>query len=318
MQRVLQRGILPNAIQGRNIDFIKDTDTVIDSATLASGEDVVFTMTTQSSKDVRIWTQENISLFEGSISEDNLIPAGANVTASDYQIIGPIRDQSSGDGNNIVSKIYIRNTSSTPSTDFSKRVVASNDDADQSSSGLFLSDATISTGNGGAISGDITLGVRFTNITIPQGETINSATLTFTANSTDTNNVLTKIYGIDEDNANDFNTTAPTSQVKTTANVDWDLNGVTANNTYVTSDLSSAIQEIIDRAGWSSGNAMGFIIEDDGSTEGSNHSFKSYDGSSSAAALLDINYGGGAGESKTVIFRGRTRYISPRDDVTIS
>ncbi len=316
-QRRSQRDLLPYITKPRNLDVIAKTTTISSSVTLAAGADTVFSMTTASRKGVPIFVQEDISLFETSVSAANLIPNGTNIDMADYQIIGPWREQDSGDGKNIVTKIYIRNTSAVAATDFTKRVAASNDDASQSSLGVFLTENFLLTGNGGAVSGDITNGVRFNSVTVPQGETINSATLTFKASTNDSTNVLTKIYGIDEDDAVDFNTTPPESQTKTTASVDWDLNGIVNNTEYATSDISSLVQEIVDRAGWVSGNDMGFIIVDDGSAEGDNHSFDAYDGSSSEACLLSINYGGGVGESKTILFRGQTRYISPINDVTI-
>src|SRR3990172_7520490 len=108
--RVSQRGMLPRVSQLRNLNIIKKTDTISASGTLASGEDTIFSMTTRSKKGIPVFIQEDISLFEGSIAEANLIPNGANIIMSDYQIVGPWREQDSGDGKNIVTKIYIRNT----------------------------------------------------------------------------------------------------------------------------------------------------------------------------------------------------------------
>ncbi|HEY4478263.1 MAG TPA: sialidase family protein, partial [Candidatus Paceibacterota bacterium] len=74
-------------------------------------------MTTQSKAGVPLLVQEDISLFESSLSEANLIPNGNNIDISHYQIIGPWREQSDGNGENIVSKIYVRNATSTSTTE---------------------------------------------------------------------------------------------------------------------------------------------------------------------------------------------------------
>lgn len=133
----------------------------------------------------------------------------------------------------------------------------------------------------------LTAAVRFTGVGIVPGSTIDSAFLKFTAQFTDTNNGKTKVYGIDEDSTADLSTD-PTGRSKTTAAIDWDINGVTNNTVYTSPDIKTIIQEIIDRAGWASGNAIGFLVEDDGSV--SDHFFHSYDGDPNKAPLLEINY----------------------------
>lgn len=175
-------------------------------------------------------------------------------------------------------------------TTFTKRVNSQNDDGDKSSFGWFPTASTISTGEG-SISGDLTTAVRFTNITINQGTTISSAKITFQASSTDTKNVLTKVYGIDEDDTATMSSD-PTVRTKTTANTDWDLNGITTGNNYDATGLTAIVQEIINRGGWTQGNSIGFLIVNDGSGGGNIHSFDSYDGDSANAPLLTIEYSG--------------------------
>ncbi|HEC65059.1 MAG TPA: hypothetical protein ENI23_07190 [bacterium] len=237
---------------------------------------------------------------------------------SNYQIMGPWREQNSGDGKNIVSKIYVRNTEASGS--FSGRTGAQDNDGDLRTGGSDPTAWSTTSGNVRTGAETVFLGegtfihaVRFTNVTVPQGSTIDTATLTYTALGTDTNNVLTKMYGFDEDNTADYSSD-PTGRTKTTAVVDWDLNGVTNNVTYSFS-IATIVQEIINRSGWSSGNAIGFINVDDGSAIEKKHSFQSHDGVSAKAPLLDIGY---TPVSRTVLFRGQTRYITPRRDVTIT
>ena len=317
MPRKKPRSFLPFSSKGRNLDIIRKTDTVETSATLAAGADTVFSLTTKSKKSIALLTQEDISLFETSVAEANLIPNGSSIDASDYQIIGPWREQSDGDSKNIVSKIYVRNTTS--STDFSKRVAASADDGWRvvgSGSWDYTGISYIIGQDSGEVR-DLTAAVRFLNVTIPQGVTINSATITVTAVVTDPDEVTTKIKGIDEDNTATF-TSDPTGRAETTAGVDWDFGNVTQDEQYTSPDISTVIQEIVDRGGWSSGNALGLFIKNDGSSNGDNLNLTSFDDANGAtdACLLDVNWG--SGSSKTVLFRGRARYISPRSDVTIT
>ncbi|MBC8379371.1 MAG: hypothetical protein H8E62_09360 [Planctomycetes bacterium] len=54
-----------------------------------------------------------------------------------------------------------------------------------------------------------------------------------------------------------------------------------------TPDLSSIVQEIVNRASWTSGNSMVFIIEGTGE-----RTAEAYDGESGSAALLHVEYTG--------------------------
>lgn len=109
---------------------------------------------------------------------------------------------------------------------------------------------------------------RWTGITIPQGATISSAYFQVDAFTLD-GTALTKIYGIDEDNTATFDSD-PTGRPLTTACVDWDPTpgSWTQGYWYDSPDISAIIQEIVDRAGWVSGNALGLKWADDGSATG--------------------------------------------------
>ncbi|KKK64338.1 hypothetical protein LCGC14_2985200, partial [marine sediment metagenome] len=168
----------------------------------------------------------------------------------------------------------------------------------------------------GDTSGDASLkivAVRFPNITIPQGATINSASISFISSFTTTDVIDTIIYGIDEDNTTTFSSD-PTGRTKTTASNTWTVSGSTAEQTHTTSSITTIVQEIVDRGGWVSGNAMGFLIQNNGTTGDKSINLYAFD-NGSKEAVLNVNYE--TAESKTVIFRGRSRYITPREDVTI-
>lgn len=111
--------------------------------------------------------------------------------------------------------------------------------------------------------------LRFPGVTIPRGSSIVSAVISFTAyNSVSSTSPNLTIKG---DGADD--SVAPTSVaegsalVATVETVSWSgLSAWVTDQSYETPDFSAVVQEITDRAGWESGNALGIIISDsDGS-----------------------------------------------------
>lgn len=135
---------------------------------------------------------------------------------------------------------------------------------------------------------------RFANVTIPKGSTINSASILLHENGLNlydtTPDVKAVTYGIDEDNTNDFSTN-PFGRTKTTAHKHstWSFTNNDFEEHSIT-DLASVVQEIIDRNGWVSGNAMGFLINNDGSSDAQLGSVYSYDGDSAHCPELIISY----------------------------
>jgi hypothetical protein len=106
--------------------------------------------------------------------------------------------------------------------------------------------------------------LRFTNITIPQGSAITSAKITLTTTDTSASSGTPNldIQAFDEDNSTQISTAADfEGRARTTANVNWSQS-FSNNTAYETPDISSVVQEIVDRASWASGNAMHFVISD--------------------------------------------------------
>jgi len=136
---------------------------------------------------------------------------------------------------------------------------------------------------------------RFQNITIAQGATISSAY--FKPYKSGYPSVPLVLHGINADNA-----AAPTAGSDlaasnfTSANVSWTSSAGTGQQT--SSDIKTILQEIVDRAGWSSGNAMMLAIVTNTFSYAGQYSWtaRSYDYSSaSEAAELVIEYDGGGG-----------------------
>jgi hypothetical protein len=139
-------------------------------------------------------------------------------------------------------------------------IAASNDFATES--GGYFTDL-FSVGDNG---GDSTKGaVRFLNVAIGQGVTVNSASLYFYAQSqgAGSGNLKFKTYGIKETNTSNFSSN-PFGRAHTTA-VDSADNPLPGAGNYKQITVTSMVNEILAQGGWSSGNAMGFFCENDGS-----------------------------------------------------
>ncbi len=138
---------------------------------------------------------------------------------------------------------------------------------------------------------DQTLGIRFQNIAVPKGAIIDSAHIQFTSDETTNDPTVVIIYGEDINNSVkfyslDYNVSART---KTLQNVTWTIqdwdNADESGSIQKTPDLTSIVQQIVDRSGWQSGNAMSFIITGSGSRVA-----HAYDGDASMSPVLHIYY----------------------------
>ena len=190
---------------------------------------------------------------------------------------------------------WFKTSGSSASNSVSIRVNQDSDDAEE----------LISNGNTDLGSSDLELiyddyhggnqevGIRFQNVAIPQGATVTNASIQFTSRyGTDSGTTSLTIYGEDTDDASTFSSTNGdiTGRTKTSASVSW--NNIPAWDTIDeadadqrTSDIKSIIQEIVDRAGWSSGNSLAIIVDGTGERTAWSH-----DGKSSAAPLLVVTY----------------------------
>lgn len=106
-------------------------------------------------------------------------------------------------------------------------------------------------------------GFQFANVPIPAGAVIEEAHLQVVTVNSFFDDPLVDIYAEDVDSADDFSTTAAvTSRTVTTASVGWSDTGIDDGNNFVDSpDIAIVIQEVVDRAGWASGNDMAIIVK---------------------------------------------------------
>ena len=139
------------------------------------------------------------------------------------------------------------------------------------------------------------VGVRFINVDIPQGAIITNAYVQFQVDEVDVpgdNRPGTKfLRGEAVDNAAAFSTTPfdISSRPTTAAEASWDwpewLVVDEEGPDQRTSDISAVIQEIVDRPGWSQGNALALIITGSGE-----NCAEAFEGEPDAAALLHVEF----------------------------
>jgi len=167
---------------------------------------------------------------------------------------------------------------------------SANDDCGSAAFGLLNSTIDIT----GKISGSFSVRAffRFASATIPQGATIVSAAFSAVAVDTDSSSTwATLIHANAADNPSApasgaalgalALTTAfctPTSSLNTTSGVRYNF------------DVASVVQEIVNRSGWASGNALVIVWVDNGSSSGVNRRWSDYSSGSSNQAKLDIEY----------------------------
>ncbi|AUP80619.1 IPT/TIG domain-containing protein [Flavivirga eckloniae] len=112
------------------------------------------------------------------------------------------------------------------------------------------------------------IGLRFINVQIPQGANITDANIQFTADSSaGTDPVELTIYGEAVDNAAPYTLTNGdlSARTLTTTREVWTITETWATDDKLpaqqTVDLSSIVQEIVNRPGWVSGNSINFIMK---------------------------------------------------------
>ncbi len=197
----------------------------------------------------------------------------------------------------LLSMVFMGQLNAQSNLQFSARVAASSDDAEEqgangSSPGtmdLTSSDLElVRDGN----DGDQFVGIRFTNITIPQGAIVDNAYIQFTVDEDDTltGDKFIKIEAVDNSttfagtNGNISARVTTQDSVVWTNIPTWPSVGA-AGPDQRTPDLAMLMNRILSRSGWASGNAMNFIITGTGERVA-----ESYDGSSSSAPELVVTY----------------------------
>jgi hypothetical protein len=152
-------------------------------------------------------------------------------------------------------------------------------------------------------------GFRWTNVAVPQGATITSATVTLYCAATNGGTTAQTIWwGEASDNAATFANSAggkPEGRTPTTATVTKSFSisnwGSIGYNTGDTITVTSIVQEIVNRAGWASGNALVIVAHDNGSASTNYIGHSTYDRDVNRGAKLDIDYTTGGGSTRRII-----------------
>jgi spore germination protein YaaH len=179
------------------------------------------------------------------------------------------------------------------------QVLASADDARNINGGTSKSINATTQHLGKFSTTDYWNGWRFNNVTIPQGATIQSATLDlYSAQVTSGTTAKVIFYGVDEDDTAAFNTSTsyPEGKTRTTASVtkdftvsEWSALGFGVDLV----DVTTLIQEIVDRAGWESGNDLAIVAHDNGSSDNNYIGYSTYDRATDRGAKLTITLDAG-------------------------
>jgi len=176
------------------------------------------------------------------------------------------------------------------STTVEVKIATGNDDAEESAAGAMYMDSSdlelvFDYWNGSA---EQVVGLRFTGVEVPQGATINAAWIQFQVDESSADAASLLIRAHDADDGTAFKTTSGdlSTRAKTAAQVPWAPGSwLTPGLTQETPDLSPVLQEIVDRGGWSAGNAMVLLVTGTGRRVA-----ESYEGSAAGAALLHLEY----------------------------
>jgi K319-like protein len=135
------------------------------------------------------------------------------------------------------------------------------------------------------------VGLRFAGVLIPQGAIVRSAYVQFKADEVDSVSTSLSIAGHATDNAPTFTAAkhSISSRTRTAVTVPWSPAPWTtvgsAGGAQQTPDLSVVIQSLVNRPGWSSGNALALLITGSG-----RRTARSFEGEAGGAALLHLEF----------------------------
>ncbi|HXV59508.1 MAG TPA: hypothetical protein VEK15_02355 [Vicinamibacteria bacterium] len=139
--------------------------------------------------------------------------------------------------------------------------------------------------------GDDAVGIRFQGLAVPPGAKIAGAFVQFRTDETGSEPSSLLIEGVNASNTPTFSSSTGnvSTRPRTSAEVGWSPpTWTTIGSTTVaqrTPDISPIVQEIVNRSGWSNGNALALIVTGSGTRVAT-----SYDGDPDGAPLLRVDY----------------------------
>ncbi|MHC4474417.1 MAG: hypothetical protein ACYTEL_02150 [Planctomycetota bacterium] len=131
--------------------------------------------------------------------------------------------------------------------------------------------------------------MRFTSVMIPRGAAIISAYLKINSGAEGNRG---QIYGVVQgesvDDPADFSSRYIGAAARTAAGVDWDHKLTWDSDTWQTSpDISTVIQEVVDRPGWNSGGSL-VVFYSTRAESGKSRTFASFETAMNTGAILDV------------------------------
>jgi K319-like protein len=172
-----------------------------------------------------------------------------------------------------------------------RRVAASTDDAEETlrNGSMRLSSANLQIIH--RSKNDQIVGIRFTGLMIPRGVAITKAWIQFTATAIQTTTTSLQLRAQAAGSPPTFSSASAniSSRPKTAASIGWtppawNVIGE-AGSGQRTSDITSVIQEIVNRSDWTHGNALVILITGTGTRTAA-----AFDGAPASAALLHVEY----------------------------
>ncbi|MEZ4842928.1 MAG: T9SS type A sorting domain-containing protein [Bacteroidia bacterium] len=163
-------------------------------------------------------------------------------------------------------------------------VSSSTDDAEETSSGsMDLTSNQLQVANKWC-------SMRFQNVAIAKGTTIDSATIKFSAYASDATSISVNIFG--EDTANSLTYTSTNGNISvrnlTSNSVSWTPTAWTTDDIHYTPNIGTVLTEILSNSSWSSGNSLSIIMERMGTTD--QRQARTYDNSTTLAPELCLYY----------------------------
>ena len=234
-----------------------------------------------------------VEFYNGTqkIGEDASSPyqfTWSNVPAGTYYLSAKAIDNQGLSKLSLVSKVIIE-----PKNEIQmvRQISSGNDDAEEGwSSVVYGNSSDLEMVYDDWLTGNQKIGLRFTDINIPAGSEIVSASIQFTVDETSSSTTNLNIRGELSSNpvpfsgSNKVSDRFLSSTYVTWSVPAWNVAGESGAKQQ-TPDLKSILQEVMTQPLWKSGNAMAFIINGRGKRVA-----EAYEGNASQAARLNIVY----------------------------
>ncbi|WP_210396388.1 PilC/PilY family type IV pilus protein [Motiliproteus sediminis] len=211
------------------------------------------------------------------------------------------------DGTTLIDGAVLETIQPTTTTVFEKFISNGDDDAEQN-----LGNNNVSTGSSDLElmhdgSTEQLVGLRLRNVDIPKNASIVNAYLRFEIEDYDNGDLSARIWGEAEDDPRRFrsNKNNISKRARSSASVDWSITDAPAANDYLyTPDISTIVQETVNRSGWVANNSMAFILEHVSGPSGNRRVVTSYNDESDAVKLhVEYSSGLGGGTAQTIGLR---------------